>query len=420
MRRFNSDVVHDDAEHHHAVPSTFARPQLLSELMTHIRRAFLDVVRVSYWRQINSGKLPRKSSAALILLNSIDVAMEQVKQPGLHDWDVIEKQYAAYFRAQRNYVDPIMAMRRSFYITRSGSAQLSLGSARRAPRGARRYATQLMPEGRPPALSDAVEAGITTTAGGDGSGGGGGGRESSGSAKTGGAGPQVVGEGDHDSLDDDLVRVADVDFESDESTQRSNDLAQVVQDHQDAQIVYLLTAFIDAHNYAQKRIPFYLGDTETIDTPEEALVVQESRDLVAKAKARLAAIDHNIVVVQVSKQTARWIVHRQEDQIEEFLKEGIITAKDAECLFHEAEHDLLLLGKVEWTDVFIAATEQLRTALDCSQCFQRSDTAAAGIAQGADTQPSLRDLRNRRTSTMDSSDRGRGIQMVNVSGDAMV
>lgn len=275
----------------HMMPDHFARPHIMEELLTHIRRAFLEVVRVSYWRQINSGKLPRKSSAALILLNSIDVALETTDTPGLQDWDEIVAHHKALFdNLTKN--DPVAA--------------------------AAAHATDHYPT------------------------------DSSASAATGGASGATTPRrrASRGSVNMSLQGVYDAD--------KTTLISKALKDYREAQIVYLLTTFIDAHQYAQKRIPYYLGDTETIDTPEEALVVQESRELVNKARACLRAIDPGIITLQVSKQTARWILHMQEDQIEEFLHEGIITQRDAETLFHEVEHDFKVLGKVEWVHILMS------------------------------------------------------------------
>lgn len=381
LRRFNSDVIHDDAELAHTVPQTFARPTMLAELLAHIRRAFLEVVRVSYWRQINSGKLPRKSSAALILLNSIDVALETTDTPGLQDWEVIEKEYRQYFKSQTNYIDPIHAMSLSFYRRQQSSRLGMFGGVSQhtdvsSHRSDKRSASQS-------AAAAGASVGGDAGAGGD---------------LEGGKGPST----NTNSLDDAFRTVPDVDFESDASTKgEEENLGKFIKDHQDAQIVYLLTAFIDAHNYAQKRIPYYLGDTETIDTPEEALVVQESRGMVSKAKARLAAIDPEIVTTQVSKQTARWILHRQEDQVEEFLKKGIITERDAEELFHEAESDLKLLGKVEWTDIFVTMCERMITAADCSQ---RCACATSTMEESPEPARKTLSLRSRKQQSADNAD----------------
>ena len=258
MRR-NSDIIHDDAEILHPIPESFDRTQPLPALMARIRRAFLEVVRVSYKHQINSGKLPRNASCVLVLLNSVEAALEHVNTPGMFDWTIIEQKYRRYL------------------LTEEEESERGFGMEREA----------------------------------------------------------------------------------------RDRFAQQMRDYRDAQVIYLLTSFIEAHNYAQKRIPNYLGETYSIDTPEEASVIAESREVVARAKAHLSAMNPQIVTLQVSKQTARWILHRQEDQVEGFQQEGIILEADAEVLLHQAAADLKVLGKVEWTDVAAAMGQRVVDSLKC-------------------------------------------------------
>lgn len=75
--------------------------------------------------------------------------------------------------------------------------------------------------------------------------------------------------------------------------------------------MYLLTAFIDAHVYAQQRIAYCTGSTFAVDTHEQEVVVLESQALVEQARDRLAAIDPETVTKQVTKQTARWVIHER-------------------------------------------------------------------------------------------------------------
>jgi hypothetical protein len=49
----------------------------------------VHVLKAEYWHVIDVGKLPRKSEAALMLLNSVDCAVDRVDIP-LHDWDSLE------------------------------------------------------------------------------------------------------------------------------------------------------------------------------------------------------------------------------------------------------------------------------------------------------------------------------------------
>ena len=59
-------------------------------LITKFRILFLGVLRLNYMKQIKCGRLPRRSRAALILLNSIDVGMATVHTDGLQDWDAVK------------------------------------------------------------------------------------------------------------------------------------------------------------------------------------------------------------------------------------------------------------------------------------------------------------------------------------------
>lgn len=54
--------------------------------------------------------------------------------------------------------------------------------------------------------------------------------------------------------------------------------------------------------------------------------MSESQELVREAKMRLADIDASEIRLQLSKQTARWILCVQQDMIEEFHREGERTA----------------------------------------------------------------------------------------------
>ena len=42
------------------------------------------------------------------------------------------------------------------------------------------------------------------------------------------------------------------------------------------------SAFVVAHEYAQKKVAYYLGNTEALDTLETMIVVQESEEQVKR------------------------------------------------------------------------------------------------------------------------------------------
>ena len=56
------------------------------DLMAYVRTIFLNIVRVCYWHQIETGKLNRAGYATQSLLYSIDNALDRVTKKKLRDW----------------------------------------------------------------------------------------------------------------------------------------------------------------------------------------------------------------------------------------------------------------------------------------------------------------------------------------------
>jgi NhaP-type Na+/H+ or K+/H+ antiporter len=104
--------------------------------------------------------------------------------------------------------------------------------------------------------------------------------------------------------------------------------------------VFILLSFIEAHEEAQKKIPYYMGATELADTPEEAMVVLESQQNVDVARRRLNDISLDILGYYHSKQAARRLLHIQQEMIEDIRSEGILTESDASTLLKEIQKDL--------------------------------------------------------------------------------
>jgi len=67
-------------------------PVITAQLLRYVRSIFLSMVRVSYWHDIEQGKLPRKSKSAKFLLYSIEVGQEEAGKEygGGSDWRCIE------------------------------------------------------------------------------------------------------------------------------------------------------------------------------------------------------------------------------------------------------------------------------------------------------------------------------------------
>jgi len=59
------------------------------EQVKALRESFMRIVRAKYWELIATNKLPKSSSAALLLLNSTSICINNVDEP-LHDWDSVE------------------------------------------------------------------------------------------------------------------------------------------------------------------------------------------------------------------------------------------------------------------------------------------------------------------------------------------
>jgi hypothetical protein len=116
-----------------------------------------------------------------------------------------------------------------------------------------------------------------------------------------------------------------------------------LEDRSVADRVVVLTSFVEAHRYAQHHIPFYLGEEEWAESPEEFLILEESNAVVAAALALLGEISVDSFRLHVSRQAARMVLCMQEDMISHFIEEGILSSDNAEhflSLIHKDKHKL--------------------------------------------------------------------------------
>mmetsp|Transcript_34289 Transcript_34289/g.90523 ORF Transcript_34289/g.90523 Transcript_34289/m.90523 type:complete len:1083 (-) Transcript_34289:297-3545(-) len=80
-----------------------------------LRETFYHIVRAKYWEMIESGHLPRNSSATLVLLSSIEESLDNVHLP-LYDWSILQKviarkingQFARNVERFANYADDLL------------------------------------------------------------------------------------------------------------------------------------------------------------------------------------------------------------------------------------------------------------------------------------------------------------------------
>lgn len=280
----------------------------LEERKDDIRRAFLNVVRVNYWHQINSGRLNRKSVVALTLLSSIDIALEAAL-PGLQDWQYILKVKAEIFR------DVLLAYQ---------STHVTLNDV---DGGSKNFEAMLAADPNEPSVSPALSTtSISTTA----------------TAAT--------------------------------TISKKEEFERDLRAYHSSQAVYLLTSFIEAQRYAQKKIPSYLGEGLS-KTPEAVLVIRESHDQMDHAMRLLQHIHPRIARRQLSKLAVRWILHMAEDSVETFQKEGVITEEQAEALLDEVSHNLHEARQDVWYRfAYFRIVKMIYDIMDC--CVKKADNKA--------------------------------------------
>lgn len=104
--------------------------------------------------------------------------------------------------------------------------------------------------------------------------------------------------------------------------------------------VYILTSFIEAHNYAQRITIKYLGEKGFVDTEEEALILQESHICLKKAQMMLADIDSDIISFHATEMVARMVLNMANDTVMQFQEEGILSEKDSEVFLEKSYEDL--------------------------------------------------------------------------------
>jgi hypothetical protein len=102
-----------------------------------------------------------------------------------------------------------------------------------------------------------------------------------------------------------------------------------IEDHAVAYRVIIITSFLEAHRFAQQQIPYYLGEEEWAESPEEFLILEESNNNVAMAKRAFDEIPSDMLKLHVSRQAARMVLCMQEDVLIHYIKEGILLADNA-------------------------------------------------------------------------------------------
>jgi NhaP-type Na+/H+ or K+/H+ antiporter/polyhydroxyalkanoate synthesis regulator phasin len=139
----------------------------------------------------------------------------------------------------------------------------------------------------------------------------------------------------------------------------------------DKRAVYMLTAFIEAHEHAQKKLHQFLGglldnehhdvgdyhapeippidspgDHQTIlsdqltATPEETKVLTESKDAVNRARKRLNEIPKVIVKDIRARQVSRMVLAKEAELVKNMVEEGLLSSAHATVFMEEIRNDV--------------------------------------------------------------------------------
>lgn len=109
----------------------------------------------------------------------------------------------------------------------------------------------------------------------------------------------------------------------------------------------MILSFIEAHEYAQRKIKHYLSPDDHVNTTEEAALLEESKELVQAARALLESrFPPETLSRHLSKNISTILLHSEEDLIFHFLHEGVISISDASYLESFPRGDLKNFTKV--------------------------------------------------------------------------
>lgn len=193
----------------HQLPQKMKESSFSRDTCIKIRKVFLQVVHVSYWKQLKAGKLPRHSLAALVLLGAQDKASEMnFLTNELMDWHIIFNSNSFIFSSDD-----------------SGTGiDIDIDTGYLHSEG---VVVGIVPESiqhRTTALCSALQ---------------------------------------HLLCRNHFLR-----------------MKKAINGFLVSQMVHILLGFIEAHEYAQRNISIYMGDTVVVrDTLEQVLVVEESKKL---------------------------------------------------------------------------------------------------------------------------------------------
>jgi len=146
--------------------------------------------------------------------------------------------------------------------------------------------------------------------------------------------------------------------------------------------VFMLTSFLEAHNYAQRIIAKYLGEKGFVDTPEEQLIIRESTIMMREAQKLLDKIDEHVINFHATEMVARMVLNMADDVVTRFQEEGILSEHDSEDFFKKTFHDMKLIGSLHHRDEYIRKIQGNLAAADTAATQDDSERASVSSKKG--------------------------------------
>eukprot|EP00605_Chrysophyceae_sp_TOSAG23-4_P000490 GSChrysophyteH1.ASY1.ANO1.549.1 assembled CDS len=152
--------------------------------------------------------------------------------------------------------------------------------------------------------------------------------------------------------------------------------------------VFIVTSFLEAHNYAQRILARYLGEKGFVDSPEEQLIVRESTLLMHEAQKQLDNIDPTVVSFHATEMVARMVLNMADDIVMRFQEEGILNEQDSEDFFKKTNHDMKRIGSLHHRDEYLETLKQSRRENNDgseSENSDQEDETTRGAHHGLDS-----------------------------------
>ena len=109
------------------------------------------------------------------------------------------------------------------------------------------------------------------------------------------------------------------------------------------------SARAQAQASAQVQLAKFFGDDETADTPEEMMIIKESRGNSAEARKYLANIPAELVQDIQTKTLAAMVLGSQVAFLNKIVHQGVVSEKDVEPLKHDCMASMQHLKKTRKT-----------------------------------------------------------------------